>query len=110
MIVSFYWSILICKRDMYKTHVKRDRELSSSKQERYSAKYTFLTLVSLGKLLSHRSYCINPVIGLTEEGRMRFTISIFSIYVVLKYYGDVALGCVREEGQSGGGRKRILSC
>ena len=51
MIVSFYWSLLICKRDMYKTHVKRDRELSSSKQERYSANYFHIDLTALILLL-----------------------------------------------------------
>lgn len=87
MITRFYWNVSTCKRDMLfnsqiQNSCQRNRELSSSKQERYSVKYTFLTSVFLGKLLSHRSYCINPIIGFIEEGKMRFTISIFSVFML----------------------------
>lgn len=65
----------------YKTHVK-ETESCLLPSRRDSVKYTFLTSVFLGKLLSHRSYCINPIIGFIEEGKMRFTISIFSVFML----------------------------
>lgn len=85
MSITFYWSELISKGDVLcssqiQNSYQKRQETVFFHPEETKCKIYLLDFSFSGNFFSHTFYYINPVPGLTEEERMRFTIiSIFKL-------------------------------